>query len=32
MTLPQAFYTTPIAHRGFHHRDAGRPENSFAAF
>lgn len=29
--LPRPFLTIPIAHRGFHDRDAGRPENSRAA-
>ncbi|WP_231704066.1 glycerophosphodiester phosphodiesterase family protein [Cochlodiniinecator piscidefendens] len=32
MTLPAEFFTAPIAHRGYHDRDAGRPENSRAAF
>ncbi|WP_299821361.1 glycerophosphodiester phosphodiesterase family protein [uncultured Jannaschia sp.] len=32
MTLPQAFLSAPIAHRGLHDRNAGRPENSMAAF
>ncbi len=32
MTLPSAFYTQPIAHRGLHDLGAGRPENSPAAF
>lgn len=32
MTLPSAFYTAPIAHRGLHDLGAGRPENSPAAF
>ena len=32
MTLPPAFLTRPITHRGLHDRDAGRPENSMAAF
>ena len=32
MTLPSAFYTAPIAHRGLHDFGAGRPENSPAAF
>ena len=31
MTLPRAFLDTPIAHRGLHDADAGRPENSMAA-
>lgn len=31
MTLPAAFLSTPIAHRAYHDRDAGRPENSRAA-
>lgn len=30
--LPEAFLTTPIAHRAYHDRAAGRPENSPAAF
>lgn len=29
--LPRAFLATPIAHRGFHDRAAGCPENSLAA-
>jgi glycerophosphoryl diester phosphodiesterase len=29
--LPAAFLTTPIAHRAFHNRAAGRPENSRGA-
>lgn len=29
--LPDAFLTTPIAHRGYHDRAAGRPENSLSA-
>jgi len=29
--LPAPFRTTPIAHRGYHNRAAGRPENSRAA-
>lgn len=32
ITLPYAFLQTPIAHRGFHDRGAGRPENSRGAF
>lgn len=32
MTLPAAFLTTPLAHRGLHDTAAGRPENSRAAF
>lgn len=32
VTLPHAFLQTPIAHRGYHDRAAGRPENSRAAF
>ncbi|WP_425098066.1 glycerophosphodiester phosphodiesterase family protein [Tropicibacter sp. S64] len=31
-TLPDAFLTRPIAHRGYHDKAAGRPENSRAAF
>ncbi|MFN6979350.1 MAG: glycerophosphodiester phosphodiesterase family protein, partial [Gemmobacter sp.] len=31
MTLPAAFLATPIAHRGYHDRAAGRIENSRAA-
>ncbi len=30
-TLPQAFLTVPLAHRGLHDPAAGRPENSRAA-
>jgi len=30
--LPAEFLTTPLAHRGYHDRAAGRPENSRAAF
>ena len=30
--LPRAFLDTPIAHRGFHDRSAGRVENSRSAF
>ena len=30
--LPPAFRGPPIAHRGYHDRDAGRPESSRAAF
>lgn len=30
--LPKAFLGPPIAHRAYHDRDAGRPENSRAAF
>ncbi len=30
--LPEAFLTAPLAHRAFHDRAAGRPENSRAAF
>jgi len=30
--LPQTFLTRPLAHRGFHNRAEGRPENSLAAF
>lgn len=30
--LPGAFFRAPIAHRALHDRDAGRPENSPAAF
>ncbi len=29
--LPEAFLAVPLAHRGLHDRDAGRPENSRAA-
>jgi len=29
--LPPAFTSAPIAHRAYHHRAAGRPENSLAA-
>ncbi|MDE3123681.1 MAG: phosphodiesterase [Paracoccaceae bacterium] len=29
--LPDAFLTLPIAHRAFHDRDAGRPENGMEA-
>ncbi|MCW3783673.1 glycerophosphodiester phosphodiesterase family protein [Defluviimonas salinarum] len=32
VSLPAAFLTAPIAHRGLHDRSAGRPENSLAAF
>ena len=32
MTLPRAFLTTPITHRGYHDLAAGRPENTMAAF
>ncbi|MFY0635675.1 MAG: phosphodiesterase [Vannielia sp.] len=32
MSLPAAFLTRPIAHRGYHDRAAGRAENSRAAF
>ncbi|QDC11344.1 phosphodiesterase [Oceanicola sp. D3] len=32
MSLPDAFLTRPIAHRGYHDRAAGRVENSRAAF
>jgi glycerophosphoryl diester phosphodiesterase len=32
MTLPDAFLTAPLAHRGFHDRARGIPENSRAAF
>ncbi|PZQ97878.1 MAG: phosphodiesterase [Cereibacter sphaeroides] len=31
VALPAAFLTTPIAHRAYHDRAAGRPENSRAA-
>lgn len=31
MTLPDAFLTIPLAHRAYHDRSAGRPENSRAA-
>lgn len=31
-TLPAAFRTIPIAHRGYHDLQAGRPENSLSAF
>ena len=31
MTLPDAFYRTPLAHRALHDRSDGRPENSRAA-
>ena len=31
MTLPPAFLARPIAHRAYHDRGAGRPENSRAA-
>lgn len=30
-SLPSAFVTTPIAHRAYHNRAAGRPENSIGA-
>ncbi len=30
--LPPVFRGPPLAHRGLHHRDEGRPENSRAAF
>lgn len=30
--LPDSFLKIPIAHRGFHDRASGRPENSVAAF
>jgi glycerophosphoryl diester phosphodiesterase len=30
--LPEAFLKAPIAHRGFHDKALGRPENSLAAF
>lgn len=30
-TLPSAFLTHPIAHRAYHDKTAGRPENSLAA-
>ena len=30
--LPDIFLTTPIAHRGYHDRSAGRRENSLSAF
>ena len=30
--LPPSFLTTPLAHRGYHNRADGRPENSPAAF
>lgn len=32
VSLPDAFLRAPIAHRGYHDRDAGRIENSPAAF
>ena len=32
MTLPSAFISAPIAHRGYHDRAAARPENSLGAF
>jgi glycerophosphoryl diester phosphodiesterase len=32
VALPPAFLTTPIAHRGYHSLDEGRPENSLGAF
>lgn len=32
VTLPEAFLRAPIAHRGYHDREAGRIENSPAAF
>jgi glycerophosphoryl diester phosphodiesterase len=31
MTLPDVFLTHPIAHRAYHDKSAGRPENSLAA-
>ncbi|MEW9918211.1 glycerophosphodiester phosphodiesterase family protein [Marimonas sp. MJW-29] len=31
MTLPEAFYHVPLAHRALHDRSDGRPENSRAA-
>lgn len=31
MTLPRAFHSIPLAHRGLHDVNAGRPENSKAA-
>lgn len=31
VTLPPVFLTTPIAHRAYHDRSAGRPENSLGA-
>ncbi|APE42152.1 phosphodiesterase [Sulfitobacter alexandrii] len=31
MSLPRAFHVTPLAHRGLHDVNAGRPENSRAA-
>ena len=31
-TLPDAFLGAPLAHRAYHDRAAGRPENSRAAF
>ena len=30
--LPESFLKAPIAHRGFHDKGRGRPENSLAAF
>ncbi len=30
--LPQAFLTTPFAHRGYHDAPRGRPENALSAF
>jgi glycerophosphoryl diester phosphodiesterase len=32
LALPQSFLRAPIAHRGYHARGEGRPENSRAAF
>jgi glycerophosphoryl diester phosphodiesterase len=32
IALPNAFLTTPLAHRGYHDFDTGCPENSIAAF
>ncbi|QFT57968.1 Glycerophosphoryl diester phosphodiesterase [Sulfitobacter sp. THAF37] len=32
MSLPRAFHTIPLAHRGLHDVNADRPENSRAAF
>jgi glycerophosphoryl diester phosphodiesterase len=32
MTLPASFLERPIAHRGYHDKAAGRPENSMEAF
>ncbi|NBT30351.1 MAG: phosphodiesterase, partial [Rhodobacteraceae bacterium] len=31
MTLHPSFLATPLAHRGYHDKTAGRPENSIAA-